>query len=231
MGIWPIFWQPPYRKYFGDMFGALYRFATNQRSGPFLELLGHLDSFERFFWKLPSRMYEGEWTDALDDLHQWPVPLRLARGLSSRGNNNNPTLLNFLAAFLANPPAINGSPSFVPEIDLALFAAARLVAPCSRNWADHAGTGSFFDDFHASESVQRWTIVRLAEAAWAWLAEQLPHRGFGPALEQAIEQTSGLVAAEEVSGAHPDTSSAIRRRSSARRLGSISTGRRPDRSR
>jgi hypothetical protein len=147
---------------------------------------------------VPWRVSEREWTDAIDDLHQWPVPSRLAQALSSPGNNTNPTLLNFLAAFLANPPAVNGSPSLVPEIDLALFAAARVVAPCARNWADHAGDTLYFYSL-APESIRRPTLGRLAESAWAWLARQLPRRAFGSLLEQAIEQTSYLVAARKQS--------------------------------
>jgi hypothetical protein len=155
--------------------------------------LGRIEPF--LIWDLPWRASEREWTDAIDDLHQGPVPSSLAQALSSPGNNRNPTLLNFLAAFLAKPPEINGSPSLVPEIDVALFAAARIVSPCARNWADRAGNAFSLPGSWGPGSIHHRMLVRLAQSASAWLAGQLPRRVFGSTLEQAIEQTSSLVAA------------------------------------
>jgi hypothetical protein len=193
MGIWPLLWER-HHKYFRDMIDALWRLAHKQRSSLFSQWIGrsHGNSVERLlFCDFPWREGRSEWMDALDDLHQWPVPLRL--GLGSQGNNNNPTLLNFLAAFLANPPKVFGSPSFLAEIDLALFAAARAIAPSANNWAGYSA--DFFEGLGAPVSLRRLMADRLAKAAWAWLAEQLPRRGFGPMLEQAIEKTSNLVTA------------------------------------
>lgn len=185
MGILFLLPQSSYEIHLTSMFDALQKYVTGRK------LFDWIDYYPPLYGgQIPSCIRGLEWTDAIDDLHQWPVPRGLEKTLSSLGNSKNPTLLNFLAAFLANPPTTeNSPPQFLPKIDFALFAAARIVAPAVSSWEDHAidSVGGASPDF------QHRMLTRLASFAWNWLVDQLPRRGFGPLLEQAIEQTSGLI--------------------------------------
>jgi hypothetical protein len=164
--------------YLRSMLDVLRRFTAQHGSPSLSELLDDLPIM-------------GEWTDAMDDLHQWPMPRRIGAKLASDANKHNPTLLNFLAGFLANPADLDHSP-VTPDVDIALFAAARIIAPSARDWA---GDSRYPFDVFARSAFRRHMLIRLADTAWDWLVKQLPRRGFGPELEQAIEQTSTLVAA------------------------------------
>jgi hypothetical protein len=190
MGIWQWVSQSPHQEHLTHMFNVLRQYVMARTSGKLFEWMDH----QPFLYgaHVPWSLNALEWTDAIDDLHQWPVPRGVGRPLNSPGNSSNPTLLNFLAAFLANPPTVPNSSKLIPEIDLALFAAARIVSPAASGWDGYAADTSIG---WTSLDFQHRMLVRLTEFAWAWLIEQLPRRVFGSLLEKAIEQTSTLIAA------------------------------------
>jgi hypothetical protein len=126
------------------------------------------------------------WADAIDDLQSWPLPPDIAKSLRSAANNDDPTLLHFLSSFLSSPTQVELK--IVPEINLALFAGARVIAPLS----PHVGLSA---SRPWSEIIHSRMIGRLGEAVWVWLVDQLPRRVFAPDLERAIAGMSGLIAA------------------------------------
>jgi hypothetical protein len=192
--VWPM-WS--HGGYFNQMFDALAKIAANQKQ---LELFEWCEwfrgsspnSIEDLFY-YTWRNGDHEWTDAMDDLGLWPVPSGL--GVTLNDSEHSPTLLNYLAAFLANPPVVGGSSPNVPDIDVALFAAARIVASCARNWGNDSGGTFHLPSYAVHDKIRHRITGRLAEAAYGWLVGELPRRAFGPLLEKTVEQASSLVAA------------------------------------
>lgn len=133
-------------------------------------------------------------TDAFDDLAVWPSPTNPALRPQLATYQKSLSLLNRLAVFLSAPLADDGSGSVNAEIELVLFAAARLVLTGSRENQALTLTGGY-PRFWLGEPVHRRAVERLAETAWEWLADQLPKRGFEPSLERAIASTSTLIVA------------------------------------
>lgn len=151
-----------------------------------------VEMFDGLMW---CRGLGSESIDAFDDLGTWPSPTDSVQRPPSPSYQYSTSLLNQLAVFLSAPPADDGSSSVDAEIELVLFAAARLVMTSSRDIRALTLAGGHPRFWREGELVHRRAVERLAEAAWGWLIDQLPKRGFMPSLERAIASTSTLVAA------------------------------------
>jgi hypothetical protein len=112
-------------------------------------------------------------SDPMDLLENLPIPPSVAKSMGVK-EPEQVSLQDLLSSFLASPPS---TPS--PYLELALFAAATLVAESS--WHD---AWSF--------SPAREDIAELVTSATTWLDAQMPKQAFDADREKLIAETAGL---------------------------------------
>lgn len=148
------------------------------------------------FWR-HRELGPTEKVDVYDDLALFPLPDRMSHRYHGFGNSA-PTVLTLLSAWFAYPMSVKGATGL--DRALLLFGGACVVVPALQreSWAYRP---SMID---MNQQLRDAFVLRLGQAAWDWIAKQLPDRAFEKKLENALQKIPQIwTNAAEAGGSDP----------------------------